>query len=73
MLSREQLDQLLGDMSLEEKIGQMIQLTGYYFTGSGGETGPASEMRIPEDILKSTASVLNVTGAKRLKRYRKTT
>lgn len=67
MLSREQLDQLLGDMSLEEKIGQMIQLTGYYFTGSGVETGPASEMRIPEDILKSTASVLNVTGAKRLK------
>lgn len=52
---------------MREKIGQMIQLTGFFFAGSGEETGPAHEMEIPKEVVKNAASILNVVGAGRLK------
>ena len=47
-MEERKLKQLLSEMSLREKIGQMIQLTGIYFdedavlTGAGGEASRLS-------------------------------
>ena len=41
------LRQLLNDMTLEEKIGQLMQLPGYY-QNEGAVTGPAADMGLTQ-------------------------
>ena len=42
------LQQLLSEMSLQEKIGQMVQLTGVYFDKEAVLTGVVDEQLPPE-------------------------
>ncbi|WP_414838565.1 glycoside hydrolase family 3 N-terminal domain-containing protein [Carnobacterium sp. TMP28] len=59
-----QLKQLLKKMTLEEKIGQTIQLSGEFFISEASEiTGPMTEMHIDAERLKGVGSVLGVSGA----------
>ena len=46
-----ELQQLLSEMSLQEKIGQMVQLTGVYFDKEAVLTGVVGEQLPPEWIL----------------------
>ena len=59
------LKRLLSEMSLEEKIGQMIQLPGYFFE-DGHLTGPALEMGLNDDDLYLSGSLLSVVGAEKI-------
>ena len=43
----DKLQQLLSEMSLQEKIGQMVQLTGVYFDKEAGLTGVVGEQLPP--------------------------
>lgn len=45
-----ELQQLLSEMSLQEKIGQMVQLTGAYFDKEAVLTGVVGEQLPPEWI-----------------------
>lgn len=56
------LKSLLSQMSLEEKIGQLIQLPGY-FLADGQLTGPALSMGLTEEDIRLAGSVLSVVGA----------
>ena len=67
----EELKRLLSDMSLEEKIGQMIQLPGYFFE-DGHLTGPALEMGLSSDALYLSGSLLSVVGADKIVSLQKT-
>ena len=46
------LQQLLSEMSLQEKIGQMVQLTGVYFDKEAVLTGVVDEQLPPEWIIQ---------------------
>ena len=47
-----ELQQLLSEMSLQEKIGQMVQLTGAYFDKEAVLTGVVGEQLPPEWIIQ---------------------
>ena len=51
------LQQLLSEMSLQEKIGQMVQLTGAYFDKDAVLTGVVGEQLPPEWIIRYAGSV----------------
>jgi beta-glucosidase len=66
-MTDEQLIALLKELSLEEKIGQLLQLAAPFFEGSGTEvqiTGPMASMGISENIVKNAGSILGLSGAK---------
>ncbi len=58
---------LLQDMSLEEKIGQLLQLTGNFFDGEGLATGPMEDMGLSEEQVHNTGSVLSTVGAAKIR------
>lgn len=58
-----QVKELIKKMTLREKLGQMTQLDGFYFSESSAVTGPISEMNISEDDVLLLGSVLGATGA----------
>ena len=47
-MEQKKLKQLLSEMSLREKIGQMIQLTGIYFDDDAVLTGEVGEDQPPQ-------------------------
>lgn len=62
----QQLVTLMKQMSLDEKIAQLLQLAEPFFEGSesGGQiTGPMETMGIPDETVGNTGSVLGLTGA----------
>lgn len=62
----EELKQLLSSLSLEEKIGQLVQLPSYFQNG-GHITGPASDMGITQEDLQLAGSYLSIIGAEKIK------
>lgn len=57
---------LLANMTLPEKISQLVQLAGPFFKGStekGHITGPMAEMPITENHIVNAGSVLGASGA----------
>lgn len=61
------LKELLKDMSLEEKINQLLQLPSSFFE-EGVITGPAQELGIEEENVRQAGSCLSVIGAGTLKK-----
>ena len=61
---------LLGEMTLDEKIGQMIQVTGDIFLleDKNVSTGPLKNLELTEDMLYNVGSILNVMGAERVRK-----
>ena len=62
-----ELRQLLHDMTLEEKIGQLVQLPGY-FQNEGAVTGPAGDMGLTQDDLRLAGSYLSIIGAEKIRK-----
>lgn len=71
-MTEEKLRELLNSMSLEEKVGQMLQLAGnFYEDGKNLLTGPLVELGITEEDVWKAGSVLSLTGADTLKKLQK--
>lgn len=64
-MRQQEIEALLSDMSLEEKIGELFQLPSYFFNGDM-VTGPAGELGITSDDLRVSGSCLSVAGAKKI-------
>ncbi|WEG72842.1 beta-glucosidase BglX [Vagococcus intermedius] len=63
-----QLKELLNKLSLEEKIGQLIQLSGEFFSEDQAMlVGPQQKLGINQEMIGLSGSVLNVTGAKKVR------
>ncbi len=65
------LKKLLDNLSLEEKIGQLLQVCGYYYEIEGVVTGPQNSAGFNEREIASAGSVLGIAGAERLKKIQK--
>ena len=67
-MKQEQLDELLESLTLDEKIGQLVQLNGNFFDSNEKvATGPVQKIGIDKDKIHLTGSILNTLGAKELK------
>jgi len=65
------LVELLKEMSLEEKIDQMLQVSGTFYEEEGVLTGPANTVGFTEDEIWQAGSVLGSVGADKLKKIQK--
>lgn len=71
-MEQRELIELLNDMSLEEKIGQLLQVTGDFFSDDASvATGPEQEIPITEEYSRLSGSVLGVMGAEKLQKIQK--
>lgn len=62
------LKNLLNDMSLDEKIGQLVQLSGEFFQANDISYGPKAKLGITQKTVDLVGSVLNVAGAEATKK-----
>lgn len=62
-MEEQQILHLLGTLSIEEKIGQLIQLSGEFFNTGAMAVGPMQKLGIDGNMVQYTGSVLNVLGA----------
>lgn len=72
-MEQKDLERLLGELSLEEKAGQLVQLLGNFYEKEIEYvvTGPAQELGIQEKDIRLAGSILSSYGAKTLKRIQK--
>ncbi len=70
-MDKQQLNTLLSQMSLEEKIGQLVQLPGYFQNG-GTITGPAGDLGLSQQDLQLAGSYLSVIGAEKIRALQET-
>ena len=68
-MTKSKLIDLLNQMTLSEKVGQLIQLKGeYFFDDNDTEiTGPTEELNISSQSVYNIGSILNTLGANRVK------
>lgn len=68
-MNQTKLKNLIKQMTLSEKIGQLIQLKGDYFLDEENTpiTGPSAEINLQADTLYHIGSILNVGGAEKVK------
>lgn len=60
------LEKLLKEMSLEEKVGQMVQLPANMLTEGGIMTGPTDSIELTEETRSLAGSILGKAGAEDL-------
>ena len=70
-MEQRDLQKLLNDMSLEEKVGQMIQIPARVMMEGGIITGPTETVEMTEEMFSMVGSILNRTGAKQLRQIQK--
>ncbi|MFT8531587.1 beta-glucosidase BglX [Bifidobacterium aquikefiri] len=68
-MEQSKIEDLLRQMTLEEKIGQLTQITGDFYSDKAEErTGPMSQLGLNEDQIMNIGTVLGVVGAAECKR-----
>lgn len=65
-MTEQQLLDLFHQMTLEEKIGQLVQLDGGCFGTDAMVVGPREKLGITEETVRNCGSVLNVLGAEKV-------
>ena len=66
----EKLYELLGKMTLDEKIGQLVQIAGEVFLMDNIEisTGPLKDLGLSKEMLYNVGSILNIVGTKKIRK-----
>ncbi|CAG9620790.1 glycoside hydrolase family 3 N-terminal domain-containing protein [Sutcliffiella rhizosphaerae] len=68
------MENLLEQMTLEEKIAQLMQLATFFYKGAAGDgeiTGPLEDMGITNEVVQNSGSVLGASGAKEVSNIQK--
>lgn len=66
-MEEKKLKALMDELSLNEKIGQLIQLSGEFFSSTNDiATGPEKKLGISSEMVNLCGSVLNVVGAQKV-------
>lgn len=66
-----ELKKVFDDLTLEEKIYQLVQLSGEFFRGDNLAVGPKQKLGISQDVIDNVGSVFNIFGAEELIRIQK--
>lgn len=70
-MEQSKLLELLKDMSLEEKIGQLFQGNGSFYESDSIATGPAADQGFSEETVRLSGSILGAAGAAVTKKIQK--
>ncbi|WP_100334093.1 glycoside hydrolase family 3 N-terminal domain-containing protein [Bacillus alkalisoli] len=74
-MTKSRSHQILEQMTLDEKVAQLLQLATLFYKGSSHEgqiTGPMQDMGINEEIVNNSGSVLGGAGAQEVMNIQKT-
>ena len=67
-MEEKKLRELLEEMTLEEKIGQLSQISGESYESKDTKiTGPMAELGMPEKLIPIAGSILGASGAENIK------
>lgn len=66
-MDQQNLKKLVGEMSLTEKINQLLQVTSGFFVNEAELTGPIRENGITEESISEAGSIIGLLGAKKYK------
>ena len=66
-----ELEALLHDMSLKEKIGQLFQISGQLLAEDSAAMGPMQDMGVTREDISLAGTVLGVYGAEKIKKIQK--
>lgn len=67
-MKKEKLFELLNQMTIEEKLGQMIQITADPFNpSSSSDTGPTKDLNLTDEMIYNVGSILNIAGSTTVK------
>jgi beta-glucosidase len=66
----EKIYQLLKQMTLEEKIGQLVQVAGEVFMMDNVDvsTGPLKNLGLSNEMLYNVGSILNIVGTEKIRK-----
>lgn len=67
-MTEQQLRELMSQMTLQEKVGQLVQLAGDCFGSAAATVGPQQMLGITQETVDTCGSVLNVLGAENVHR-----
>ncbi len=69
-MKKEKLLELLKEMTLEEKIGQLVQVAGEVFLMDDVDTttGPLKDLNLTNEMLYHVGSILNVVGSEKIRK-----
>lgn len=67
-MTEKQIAELLNDMTLTEKVEQLVQLNGDFYGGGDFLTGPAARFHLTDNKAYRLGSILGSDGAERLKK-----
>lgn len=67
-MEKGKLLELLNEMTLEEKVYQLVQLDGGLYSENAAVTGPKVKLGINDEVINNIGSVYNVFGAENLKK-----
>ena len=70
-MKHKEILELLNKMTIEEKIGQMVQITGDVFLSEDTNsvlTGPLKDLHLSKEKIYHVGSVLNIIGAEKVKK-----
>ena len=67
-MTEERLKQLIDSMTLEEKVGQMFQVSGTFFEDGAVLTGPMQKMGLTEETVDLAGSVIGIQDAASMRR-----
>lgn len=70
-MEQSKLLELLKDMSLDEKIGQLFQGNGSFYESESIATGPAADQGFSEETVRLSGSILGAAGAATIKKIQK--
>ena len=70
-MKHKEILELLNEMTIEEKIGQMVQITGDVFLAEDTNsvlTGPLKDLHLSKEKVYHVGSVLNIVGTEKVKK-----
>lgn len=69
-MKKEKLLELLQEMTIEEKIGQLVQVAGEVFLMDDVDTttGPLKDLNLSNEMLYHVGSILNVVGSEKIRK-----
>ena len=71
-MTEAQLINLMDDLTIEEKVGQLVQLSGDFYTQHQAlKVGPQQKLGIDKWVVEQSGSVLNVVGADQVRQIQK--
>lgn len=70
-MTKEKLLELLNDLSVEEKVGELFQGNGSFFDSETFETGPASSQGFRKENVTLMGSILGIADAKKIQKIQK--